>query len=526
VSFSANARAIGATGVVVFLLGLLIFGVVLDRAEDLDRLADGPAARAAVADPAVADWLSNHKFDNVQVITFEGDKARVSFFDGQQAVLEAAVGPDGKVIAVQAFDADYVRAGPKEIQHWFTLVVATLIFLLLLATRPLLNLRNGDLLALAATASTIFILNERYFAWSVIVGSLLMAYLLGRCLWVSGHRAAPRGDFLVNFGAGRVRIARLIAGAAALLALIVTIPGGQVGDVAIASISGATNVLEGINPYGNVIEGIVHGDTYPIFAFVLYAPAALIWPVHDLFDNLDGALWIAGASLVAGAVAIFRAGRVAVDEEFGLRNATAWLIFPPVLVAASAGTNDLPTAALIAWAIATFAFAGRSTGWLSAAAWAKVVPVFILPLWLARFRGRELGRALIGPVVLTVLMLILVVALGGISAIGDMIDAIAFQAERGSQISLWVVLGAPALQLIAQALALALAAGATVAVWRMRDVAVSLARVCALAAAVLLAFQIGASYWSYAYLPWIYPLLVVALLWPRTAPAAPPSDQA
>ncbi len=513
---SSDARAIALTGLVVFLAGLLLFGVVLARGGNPDRLDGEAAVRAAKADRDVAAWLVANPYDHVKVIAFDRDNARVSFFNGSRAVAEVAVEPSGKVLASQLFNDEYVRAGPGEIQSWFALLIGAVIFLLLIATKPLVSLRNADLLAFALLATTIWMLNERLFGMSVIVGTLLMGYLLARCLQLArGVTAEQRGEFLVGFGADSKRISALIAGAAAVLAVIVTIPGGQVGDVAIASVSGATTMLDGTLPYGHVIDGIVHGDTYPIFAYVLYAPAALIWPIRDLFDNLDGGLWIAAVSMLAAAWAIFRSGKESVDAEFGLRHAAAWFIFPPVLVTAAAGANDLPTAALIAWAVAAFAFAGRSTGWLSAAAWAKVVPVFILPLWLARFRGGDLQRALIGPIVLTGAMLILLLALGGFDAIHRMIDAITFQSERGSQICIWTVLGAPALQLIAQAAAFALAAASAVAVWRIESLAQSLPRVAALAAATLLAFQIGASYWSYAYLPWVYPLLLVAVCWPR-----------
>lgn len=264
------------------------------------------------------------------------------------------------------------------------------------------------------------------------------------------------------------------------------------------------------------MDGIVHGDTYPMFAYVLYTPAALIWPVHDLFDNLDGGLWIAAIAMLAGAAGLWKAGKDAAGDAFGLRQASAWLIFPPVLITASAGSNDLPTAALVVWAIATWVHAGRTSTWLSAASWAKVVPVFTLPLWIARFRGGDLKRALIPPVALTALMLILLLVLGGADAVNKMLDAIAFQSDRGAQLSFWVVTGAPALQVVVQAAGFALGAAAAVAVWRFEALGSSLVRVSALAAAVMLAFQIGASYWSYAYLPWVYPLLVVALLWPSS----------
>jgi hypothetical protein len=140
-----------------------------------------------------------------------------------------------------------------------------------------------------------------------------------------------------------------------------------------------------------------------------------------------------------------------------------------------------------------------------------------MPLWLARFRGSDLRRALVPPVALTIVIALLVAALGGVDGLRQMFDAVAFQSDRGSQLSIWTVLGTPWLQVSVQAGALAIAVAAAVAVWRVGSLATDRARVCALAATVFLVFQLGANYWSYAYLPWVYPLLAAALLMPRAA---------
>ena len=95
--------------------------------------------------------------------------------------------------------------------------------------------------------------------------------------------------------------------------MLLSIPGGLVSDVAFASMAGATKVLDGALPYGNLAYGdLVHGDTYPLLAYLAYVPAALVAPVRGGFDNLDGALWVAtGFALVAAValgVAVRRAG--------------------------------------------------------------------------------------------------------------------------------------------------------------------------------------------------------------------------
>ena len=64
-------------------------------------------------------------------------------------------------------------------------------------------------------------------------------------------------------------------------------------------------------PYGNLAAGeLLHGDTYPLLAYLAYVPGALIAPVRDGFDSLDAALWVATAfALAAAAGAGARRGR-------------------------------------------------------------------------------------------------------------------------------------------------------------------------------------------------------------------------
>jgi len=273
-------------------------------------------------------------------------------------------------------------------------------------------------------------------------------------------------------------------------------------------------LLHGNLPYGHIVSGIVHGDTYPIFGYVLYIPAAIFMPIHDAFDNTDGALWISTISMLITAGALYVAARDADGREFGLRNAFAWLVFPPVLITASSGSNDMTTAMFVALALASIAYAGRSTLALSFAAWAKVVPVLALPLWIARYRTEGLRRALLGPVLITVAMLALLLIYGGTHAVREMLHGIAFQAGRGSVLSPWTVINVPAIHLIVQAATVAAAAAAGYAVWQSPDLASNTRRICALAAGIMLATQLAANYWSYAYLPWVYPLIAAALLWP------------
>jgi hypothetical protein len=135
-----------------------------------------------------------------------------------------------------------------------------------------------------------------------------------------------------------------------------------------------------------------------------------------------------------------------------------------------------------------------------------------LPLLILRWRPPGLARALAGVAAVTVLVIGWVIALAGTGGLGDMLDAISFQAERGSLLSLWTLTGARAIQLVFQAALLTLVVLGTARIRRDRGFASDPRRVAALAAAILLGVQIAANYWTYAYLPWVFPLVAIALL--------------
>jgi len=88
---------------------------------------------------------------------------------------------------------------------------------------------------------------------------------------------------------------------------------------------------------------------------------------------------------------------------------------------------------------------------------------------------------------------------------------IEYQANRGSPFSVWGLYGGlhgvqTAVQVAAVALALALA------VLPRRSDVVGLAAACA---AILIAVELGVEHWFYLYIPWFFPLVMIALLGAR-----------
>jgi hypothetical protein len=76
------------------------------------------------------------------------------------------------------------------------------------------------------------------------------------------------------------------------------------------------------------------------------------------------------------------------------------------------------------------------------------------------------------------------------------------------------------LQQLAEALTLALVAGAAIRLRRDAPLAGDITRVAGLFGAVLLGAQIAASFWNYMYLVWALPFLILALF-PTPGEGAP-----
>jgi hypothetical protein len=314
----------------------------------------------------------------------------------------------------------------------------------------------------------------------------------------------------------RRRVAELALGGLAVLTAVVTVTSTGPSDVASAALAGATDLIHGVVPYGHIPDFILHGDTYPLLTYVLYMPFAAISPVRDSFDSLDGALWLNAVALTIAA---------GFARRWGTRTVLAWLAFPPVLLAASGGGNDVPAAAFV---VATLACAGRdqlTVGLLTLAGWVKIAPAAVLIPVIARLRRATLAQALVIVGALVVAGFVALLAIGGTDSIDKATNALRFQFERGSWFSVWRQLDAPAIQVALQALTISFAVVAGVATWQRRTT--TLRQLAALGGTLIALIQLSANYWTYAYLPWLLPFILVALFpparrsSPQSAPAAP-----
>jgi hypothetical protein len=509
------------------------------------RLESTAAAQAVLHDAEASRILAHgERWTSVRVTPVDRVTTRVSFFAGPRLLLEAAVGPRGHATRVHDYRGADAPFGAPLAQRGWLIALGCVAFALATAVVPLRRLRNLDVLALLSFVVALVLLNERLIVASTLAAVPPLLWLTARCAWLglrpadAGAQASARPllDALTPAwdDTRRVRMLRLAVGVAAAAVAMITLSAPTTVDVGQAVMEGATLLLHGTLPYGHLPGDVFHGDTYPLLSYVVYMPLAALMPVHDEWDVANGALWVSAASAIAVAALLARFARAVAtsraaqprelavpdaERAAGLRAALAWLVFPPLVVTVSSGTSDVLLALPLVGALVLSRRRLTSATLIVAAGWLKLVPFALLPIWLARLRGRQLAAALALLALTTLATVALLVALGGVGAPARMLHAIAFQLDRRTLHSPWSLVGIEWLQPLAQAAVLALVAGATVRVWRDRTLAEDPARLAAIAAAVLLGLQLCGNYWTYLYLAWALPCIVLSLLAPSPAPA-------
>lgn len=536
-STGANLRVPFVAALLVFAISLPAFVMLKAEVAHHYPISKAEATRIARSDHGVRALLAERRVTGVSVTPLDESAQRVTFFDGSRTILDAAVTSRGVTTV-----AEESGAGSEIANSGLVLALLTALFLLATVTLPLRSAQNLDVAALASFVAPVVLLNQGYVLAGVLASYPALIYLAARCLGIGlGAAGRPTGGSLLWYltrgwpEAQRLRILRYaVIAVAAIVAMVVPSSTGFT-DVALAGVSGAADLLHGVAPYGHIPGYIYHGDTYPLLSYALYLPGVALIPYHDAFSDPSGALLVAGAAALLAAWGLYRIGaRLAESEDerlpgreppsfAGMRIALAWLSFPPVILAASSGSNDAILAACVVAAFACFYRPALSTFLLGVAAWVKVLPLLALPIWLARLSSRAALRALAVIAALSALLIGWLLMLGGPGAVSGMLDGLAFQASRGSLHSLWLGLGIDELQPVGTAALLAAIVAATLAVRRESALRSDLRRMAALFAAVMLIAQIAANYWTWAYLPWALAPLLLSLLAPNALAPVPES---
>jgi hypothetical protein len=421
-----------------------------------------------------------------------------------------------------------------------------LIFLLGLGDlrRPL-SVRNLDLLALLGFTASLAFFDRGEIFRSVPLVYPMLAYLLGRGMWVgfAGRRKpltsvwptwvlAAAAVFLLGFRVG----------------LNLETPRGVI-DVGLAGVVGASRILDGEAPFGNMPQrgdlepcgpkdadgqvreriqtngrceaAIERGDTYGPVSYLAYVPATAVFDWSGKWDSLPAAH---ATSIAFDLLAVL--GLVLVGLRFGGRRlavllAFGWAAYPFTAYTLNANTNDaiMPAFLLFGFWLVTSDWARGAS--VALAGWTKFGVLLVAPLWAA-YPSLELrrivrfGAAFLAATALAFSILLFEPSL--MDAVRTFWNrTIGFQTGRDSPFSIWGwgqyhAQGIPDLgflQPVASALAVALAVALAFVPRRKGPVELA-----ALTAAILVAFQVVLTHWFYLYLPWIVPFVLLWLLLP------------
>jgi len=371
-----------------------------------------------------------------------------------------------------------------------------------------------DLLALVGFSASLAFFNAAELGISVPISSALLAWLVIRLLAI-GLRPDARPPPLRLMLPWRwlVVIGLFLVG----LRVGLNIVDGNVIDVGYAGVIGADKFSHGRQLYGAFPFDNGSGDTYGPLLYLLYVPFEWIWPWQGTWDDLAAAHAVAGVFDLLCAALLFLIGRKLRDNVLGVVLAYAWLAFPFSVYVTNSGSNDAIPAAFVLAAIWLHRQPLARGGLSIAAGLTKFAPLALLPL----FAGDRLwDRDLAGKVRLRKLALFIlgVLVVAGATALifapttspKDFWDhTLAYQFGRDAPFSVWGLYGGGwrTAQHFVQGATILLALAVFFVPRRGNTITLA-----ALAAAIMAAVQLSATYWFYLYLAWLLPMALIAFL--------------
>ncbi len=503
------------------------------------RLTGARARRIAAADPKIVVELHRHPGAVAYEYTKGSGRWQVSWFSpGKRPTELARVYVDdasGRVTeawtgfqVVWMMARGYPGAFGRRAAAWYVwlplCVMFALPFLGLRAARARSPVSSGwfggtvsrwrpsllqmDLAVLLGFSISLAFFNHAEIGLSVPLAYPFLLYLLIRML-------------LLAFGRGRAREPlRLVVPPPWLAVAIVFLIAFRVGlnladsnviDVGYAGVIGANKLVHGKPIYGSWPQDNANGDTYGPVNYLAYVPfrSALGW--SGTWDELPAAHAAAIAFDLLTLIGLYVLGRMVRGPTTGIVLAYAWASYPFTLYALNSNSDDSLVALLVVLALLVLRSPPARGAGVALAGLTKFAPLALAPLLL---RGvdpppsrRSLATYVVGFLTAGVLVMVPVLTAGNLAAFWR--DTVAYQAGRSSPFSIWGLWGGLGFEqhlVQGAALALALVAGVLP---RRRDIG----ELAALGAAVLIALQLGISHWFYLYIPWFFPLVMVALLY-------------
>jgi hypothetical protein len=442
----------------------------------------------------------------------------------------------------------YAGAFGRHVNALYVWLPLCLLFLLpFIDPRRPLQLLHLDLLVLLSWSVSLAFFNHAHIYASVPLAYPPLVYLLARMLWLlrrprPDRRPPPRPLRLL------VPTAWLAFGVVFLLGfrIALNVTDANVIDVGYAGVIGAEKIVHDRPLYGHWPQDNEHGDTYGPASYESYIPFEQAFGWSGAWDDLPAAHAAAIAFDLLALGLIFLLGWRIRGPTLGVALAYAWVAYPFTLFALQSNSNDTLVAVFI---LATLLCASSppARGMFAAlAGLTKFAPLALVPVLATHglFTGAERSagaagsesapgrhrRARMRARALTAFFAVFVLTAALVSIPALTHDSlrtiyertIEYQANRGSPFSVWGLYGGlhgvqSAVQVAAIMLALALAA------LPRRSGVVGLAAACA---AIVIAVQLGVEHWFYLYIPWFFPLVMIALLGVRPGPARRPPRQA
>jgi hypothetical protein len=405
--------------------------------------------------------------------------------------------------------------------------------------RPL-SLLHLDLLVLLSFSVSLAFFNHAQIYASVPLTYPPLLYLLARMLSLLRRGRAGSRSSLPSGRDGRplrllIPAPWLALGVISLLGfrIALNVTDANVIDVGYAGVIGASKVVHGGPLYGHWPADNEHGDTYGPVNYEAYVPFEQVFGWSGTWDDLPAAHAASVFFDLLAVALLFLIGRRIRGPTLGIVLAYAWVSFPFTLFALESDSNDTLVAVMI---LAALYFAGsppvRGT-FAALAGLTKFAPLALAPLlathglrdrdgWIGirALRSRSLAQFLLAFFATAALASIPALTHDSLSTIFQ--RTLVYQSNRGSPFSVWGLYGLPGPQLVVQLAALVLAVA--LAALPRRDDLVGLAAACG---AVVIAVQLGIDHWFYLYIPWFFPLVMIALLGRFELPAArhPWSDE-
>jgi Glycosyltransferase family 87 len=379
-----------------------------------------------------------------------------------------------------------------------------------------------DLAVLLAFGVSHIFFNDADIGVSVPLVYPVLAYLLARMLWV-GFRG--RGEGLRP----SLRTGWLALGVVFLLAFRVALnlADSNVIDVGYAGVIGADRTTHGQPIYGadTFPSDNATGDTYGPANYYAYVPFELAFPWSGSWDDLPAAHGAAIAFDLITVAGLFWLGRRIRPGPRGTRLgvilAYAWAAYPYTAFALESNSNDTLVAALVVGVLLLISSPVGRGAMLGIAGMTKFAPLALAPLFAVGVREgpvddrprrlRRLDLPLRQVVPFTIALVVVTAILLAWPAIDPGLSTfwhrtVASQAGRDSPFSIWGQTSLGGLHVAVEVLA-AMFAIAIAFVPRRRD----LRQVAALGAAAMIAVEVCLDHWFYLYIPWFFPLLIVAL---------------